>query len=100
MQIFNQSSNRFTTLALGVSEGKVGALSNKIKSERQLLISFFVENLRNKQNKKFPAKMIAVKLSHLSMEDLRHTISVFKDNLNRKGLNGASKEFWWSIKVK
>lgn len=67
-------------------------------SERAELISFFVDTLRNKNNKKFPARMIAIKLSHLSMEDLRHTISIFKDNLNRKGLNGASKEFWWSIK--
>ena len=71
----------------------------KQTSERVELIKFFVDTLRNKQNKKFPARMIAIKLSHLSMEDLRYMISVFKDAQNRKGLDYASKWFWFSIKV-
>ena len=72
----------------------------KKTSERAELISFFVENLRNKQNKKFPARMIAVKLSHLSLEDLRYFISVFKDIQNRKNNEAAQRFFWWSLKCK
>jgi len=72
----------------------------KKTSERSELISFFVDTLRNKQNKKFPAKMIAIKLSHLSLQDLYYMISVFKDAHNRKGLEYASKWFWFSIKCK
>jgi hypothetical protein len=44
--------------------------------------------------------MIAIKLSHLSLQDLRYMISVFKDAENRKGLDYASKWFWWSLKSK
>ena len=67
-------------------------------SERSELIKYFVENLRNKNGKPFSARMIAIKMSHLSLQDIRYMISVFKDNLNRKGLDGASKEFWWSLR--
>jgi len=72
----------------------------KTNSERSELISFFVDTLRNKNNKPFSAKMIAIKLSHLSLQDLRYMISVFKDAENRKGLDYASKWFWWSLKSK
>ena len=70
----------------------------KIKSERAELIKFFVDNLRNKKDEKFPAKMIAIKLSHIPTKDLYYMISVFKDKVNRDGLQSANKWFWWSIK--
>lgn len=85
---------------------QISDLLNKIPeqkkriSERSELIKFFVDNLRNQNNKPFSSSFIAIKLSHCSCKDLRYMISVFKDNLNRKGLDGASKEFWWSIKYK
>jgi len=69
-------------------------------SERSELIKFFVDTLRNKQNKKFPAKLIAIKLSHLSTADLYYFISVCKDIDNRKGREAMSKFFWWSLRSK
>ena len=67
-------------------------------SERADVISFFVENLRNKDGKKFPARMIAIKLSHIPTKDLYYIKSVFQDTSNRKGIESANKEFWWSLK--
>ena len=71
----------------------------KSSSERAELIKFFIDNLRDKNDKQFSARMIAVKLSHIKTQDLYFVKSVFNDNLKRKGLDGASKEFWWSLKV-
>jgi hypothetical protein len=67
--------------------------------ERDSFIEFFVEVLRNKDGNKFPIKTIIFKLSHIQTKDLYYVKSVFEDNLRRKGLEGASKEFWWSLKV-
>jgi len=72
----------------------------KVISERAELLSYFVENLRNKDGKKFQPRVIAIKLSHIPTKDLYYIVSIFKDTLGRKGLDGASKEFWWSIKAK
>ena len=48
-----------------------------------------LDNLKQKNKKPFPARTIAIKLSH---------ISTFKDMQNRNGLVSASKWFWWSLK--
>lgn len=72
----------------------------KINSERAELISFFVDNLKDKKGEPFKAKMIAIKLSHLSVSDIRYMISIFKDIEHRKGNDAAAKWFWWSIKPK
>lgn len=72
----------------------------KKTSERAELLKFFVDTLRNKNKKPFSAKMIAIKLSHIPTKDLYYMISIFKDAQNRKGLDYASKWFWYSIKVK
>lgn len=79
------------------SEGKVGTMEKK-RSERADLISFFVDNLRNKDNKPFKPRMIAIKLSHLTLQDIRYMISVYKDAQNRKGNDYAQRWFWFSLK--
>ena len=73
-------------------------LPKKSRSERAELIQYFVDRLRNKDNKPFSARMIAIKLSHLSLEDLYYLKSTFQDTYNRKGIESAQKYFWWSIK--
>ncbi len=68
-------------------------------SERAELLRFFIDNLRQKNGKPFSARMIAFKLSHLKLPDLYYTKSVFSDILKCKGLDSASKWFWFSIRV-
>lgn len=69
------------------------------KSERAELIKFFVDNLKNKANKPFPAKMIAVKLGHIkNIQDLYFMKSVFVGMQRTKGQESVQKWFWWSIK--
>ena len=68
-------------------------------SERGDLIQFFVDNLRDKNGNKYPAKRIAIKLSHLKLPDLYYFKSVFIDILKRKGEDAAGKYFNWSLKV-
>lgn len=70
----------------------------KTLSERAELISFFVENLKNKNEKPFTAKRIAIALAHIPTKDLYFMISIFKDTMKRRGIVGANKEFWWSLK--
>ena len=72
----------------------------KVKSERAELVKFFVENLYNKQGENFPAKRIAIALSHIPTKDLYFMQSVMKDIINRSGAESAQKWFWWSIKYK
>ena len=68
-------------------------------NERADLIKFFVDNLKQKNKKPFSARMIAIKMSHLSLQDIRYMISVFKDIQNRKGNISAQKWFFWSLKI-
>jgi len=68
-------------------------------SERAELIKFFVDNLKQKNGKPFSARMIAIKLSHLSLEDIRYFISMCKDIKNRRGQEAMQKYFWFSIKI-
>jgi len=89
---FNQLLSQYSEVAIPMKE--------KIKSERAKLVSFFVENLKNKKGKSFPKSMIAIKLSHIPTKDLSYMISIFKDTTNRRGMEAANKEFWWSIKAK
>ena len=72
--------------------------TKKINSERAELIKFFVDNLKQKNGKPFPARGIAVKLSHLKMEDLYYFKSVCADLQKCKGQVAFQKYFWWSIK--
>lgn len=72
----------------------------KPRSERAELLSYFVENIKNKDDKPFNARMIAVKLSHLSVQDLYYFKSVCKDIYNRQGQTALNKYFWWSIKAR
>lgn len=71
----------------------------KERSERATLVKFFVDNLLNKNLKRFPPQMIAIKLSHIPTKDLYYMISIFKDTHQRRGLDAANKEFWWSLKI-
>jgi hypothetical protein len=70
----------------------------KKTSERAELIKFFVDTLRDKKGKQYPARRIAVTLSHLQREDLYNFISQCKDVKNRKGIESMQKFFWWSLK--
>lgn len=70
----------------------------KKTSERAELLRYFVDTLRNKNKKPFPARMIAIKLSHIPTKDLYYFISVCKDIDNRRGRDAMSKFFWWSLK--
>jgi hypothetical protein len=72
----------------------------KTKSQRAELVKFFIDNLRDKNDKPFRTGFIVQKLSHIKTPDLYYVKSIFRDNLMRKGLDGASKEFWWSLKAK
>lgn len=90
-------TNNFTSLLNKYSEVAI-PVKKKIRSERAELISFFVENLKNKDGKKFPVRTIVFKLAHVPTKDLYFVKSCFVDNLKRKGLEKASKEFWWSLK--
>lgn len=76
----------------------ISITKTKARSERAELIQYFVDRLRNKDNKPFSARLIAIKLSHLSLEDLYYLKSTFQDTYNRKGIESAQKYFWWSIK--
>lgn len=73
-------------------------IDKKALNERSELIKFFVDRLKNKDDKSFKPQFIAIKLSHIPTKDLYYVQSVFKDNLKREGLIMASKIFWWSIK--
>lgn len=90
-------NNLFSAIIKEYSELAI-PIKKKKSSERSDLISFFVENLKNKDGKSFPVRTIVFKLSHIPTKDLYYVQSVFNDNLKRKGLEKASKEFWWSIK--
>lgn len=68
--------------------GKSGAVPKL--SERTELVKFFVQ-----KTGKAP-KVIAIKLSHLSVQDLYYMKSVYED-LERNG-KSAIKWFWWSLK--
>lgn len=70
------------------------------RSERGDLIDFFHSQIRDKKFKKYPISRIAVKLSHLSVKDLYYLQSVFKDISVRKGIEGAQKFWWWSLRPK
>ena len=68
------------------------------KSRRAELIKYFHERLRNKDDKPFSVRFIAIKLSHLKIKDLDYLVSVCKDVQNRRGKEAMQKFFWWSIK--
>jgi hypothetical protein len=89
--IFNNVLNKYSEVAI--------PLKKKVRSERAELIEFFVSSLRNKDGNKFPIRTIIFKLSHIPTKDLYYVKSVFEDNLQRGGLEKASKEFWWSLKA-
>lgn len=91
-------SNRDEDLELKPLEVKVS--KPKVKSERADLIGYFHSKLLNKDGQPFKPRVIAIKLAHLTLEDLYYLKSVSEDLLNRQGLTAMSKHFWWSIRYK
>ena len=91
-------NNLFSSILKEYSEVSI-PIKKKKSSERAELISFFVDNLKNKDGNKFPIRTIVFKLSHIPTKDLYYVQSIFNDNLKRGGLEKASKEFWWSLKI-
>ena len=73
--------------------------STPIRSERAELLKFFVDNLWGKNLKNYPAKRIAIALSHVSVSDLYFMQSVAKDIMARRGVEAMNKWFWWSLKT-
>ena len=70
------------------------------ETERGELLRFFVENIKNKKGKPYTFPFMAMKLSHLELQDLYFFVSACKDRLNRNGQATMSKYFWWSLKSK
>lgn len=68
------------------------------KTERGELLKFFVDNIKNKKGKTYSFSFIAMKLSHLNIQDLYYFVSSCKDRLSREGEITMQKYFWWSIK--
>lgn len=91
-------NNKFNSLVSNYSQVAIPT-KKKIRSERSELVKFFLDNLRDKNNKPFKVGFIVQKLSHIKTPDLYFVKSVFRDTLMRKGLDSASREFWWSIRV-
>lgn len=90
MQSFSCDQDEFNYQQLTTQITKSGA-----RSERAELIRFFVDNLRNKDGKPFPARLIAVKLGHLKeLKDLYYLKSICLQSSN------FGKTFWGSIKHK
>lgn len=79
---------------------EVKAGKQKSRSERSDLIGYFHSKLLNKEGQPFKAQYLAIRLAHLTLEDLYYLKSVSEDILNRKDLTAMSKHFWWSIKYK
>jgi len=78
----------------------LGLGSSKATSERSSVIEEFVEAINLERGKKYgkiKAKVIAIKLSHLKLQELYWFLSVCKDYKNRNG--SFSKCFWGSLKV-
>lgn len=74
----------------------VKILDKKKTSERAELLSFFVDNLRDKNNKKYRAAFIGMKLAHIPTKDLYYFRSCCQDRMNR-GENWQ-KYFWYSLR--
>jgi hypothetical protein len=71
----------------------------KRTTERGELLRFFVDRIKNIKGKPYSFRMIAVKLSHLTLSDLYYFKSVYTDIENRSGDIAAQKFFWWSLKA-
>jgi len=69
----------------------------KITNERQYILSLFEEEVNKAREKAgykpLSSKALAVKLGHLSTEDLK----VFHSQC--KNANNFNKYFWWALKV-
>lgn len=74
-------------------------VKSSITNERQEVLKFFVENIKDKNGKQYSPKFLAIKLSHIPTKDLYYMISIYKDTEKRRGSIGAQKEFWWSLKA-
>jgi hypothetical protein len=72
----------------------------KSHSERAELLKFFIENIPDKNGKQYKPAYMGMRLSHIPTKDLYYMISIFRDTEKRRGVIGARKEFWFSIKSK
>lgn len=72
------------------------------RTERGDLITYFLEKInaarKGTKYKPFTARAMAVKLSHLKLQDLYYLKSVCED-AERDGF-GFSKKFWYELKPK
>lgn len=68
--------------------------SGRVEDERTTLIRYFVENL-----KKEP-KVVAIRLSHYTLDMLYGLKSMYKERLNNNGKETADKWIWWMSRTK
>lgn len=89
-------TNRDDDLILKPLEVKLA--KPKFKSERAELISYFEGKITDIKGKPQSPRYLAVRMSHLSLEDLRYLISVSEDLLNRRGKEAMQKHWYWSLR--
>lgn len=70
----------------------------KHASERGDLLTFFHNQVVDKNGKPYRIAFISMKLSHLQVNDLYFMKSIFVDTERRRGIEGARKEWWYSLK--
>ena len=89
-----KDSSLFKTWENTAKKGGLGG------SERAGLIKFFIDTLKDKNNKPYKPARIGMLLAHIPTKDLYYFISTCKDTLNRRGQVAMQKHFFWSIKSK
>ena len=76
-------------------------IPQKGKSERSGLIKYFTDrHFTHRNGTLFTAKQIAVRCSHLTLQELYYIKSVHTDINNRKGSEAAAKYFMGATKTR
>jgi hypothetical protein len=98
MQLFNQSSNSFTSVALEVSEGKVGALDKKKKPDEYLekLLNILNESRKDTKYKPITYPRLNMMLKKLGKSKKNWDRNIFIGSV--LDAPNPSKYFWWKFK--
>lgn len=72
--------------------------TDKKGSERNELVKWFVDRLEDKNHKPFPARRIAVKLSHLNKAELENFKGDCGEIYARRGQVAMNKYFWFALR--
>lgn len=63
------------------------------KTERGELLKFFSQEVQR------PIRLIGIRLSHYSIQDLYGLKSAYTDRLGRDGRDAANKNWWWTTRT-